>query len=84
MKLGQGLQKLGFLVEEGEANFVWITHPQISMKQLQTTLKDHLILVRRFELPGLENFIRMTVPPISSLSRLLDVIKQITLNLFEH
>lgn len=72
-KLIEGLDRFGFKIS-GKANFIWISHPRMNMKILQRQLQDASIFVRRFDEPELENFVRITVPPLSQINHLLRAI----------
>ncbi|MBI5273899.1 MAG: histidinol-phosphate aminotransferase family protein [Chlamydiales bacterium] len=76
-KLTEGLKQMGFLITEGKSNFIWVTHSQISMRVLQSELSKASILVRSFEPLQMENYIRITVPPLSVVDHLLSVIKSV-------
>ncbi len=70
-----GLREIGFFGVEGKANFIWVTHPDVSMRELQRELSENSILVRHFELPQFEKFIRITIPPLEIVDFVLSVIK---------
>jgi histidinol-phosphate aminotransferase len=59
--LTRGLEKLGFEVQPSEANFVMARMGKSSLEWLQRGLKRKGILVRFFDLPSLQNMIRITV-----------------------
>lgn len=73
--LHKGLLELGFSVNRGKANFVWVTHPSICMKTLRENLNKESILVRLFDEPPLTNYIRVTVPPLPAVDYLLNILK---------
>lgn len=75
--LKDGLETLGFKVSDSQANFVWITHPELSAQKLQEELLRHNILVRRFSTFSLENYLRITVPTNPQIIRLINHIRQI-------
>lgn len=74
-KLTNGLHQMGFSTSAGIANFVWATHPYLNMNALEKELRQASLVVRRFDEPLLENFIRITVPPLATVDLLLNVIK---------
>jgi histidinol-phosphate aminotransferase len=59
-----GLRALGFTVVPSRANFIFAAPPQapgISGKGLFAALREKGILVRRFERPGIENYLRISI-----------------------
>ena len=80
-RLSKELSQLGFVLSNAKTNFLWITHPKIPMKWLQNELNKDSILVRRFELPLLQNFLRITVPPQHIRDELIKKIKD-KINIF--
>lgn len=75
--LTKELRLLGFKVEAGKANFIWISHPRISAKKIELALREKNILVRHFNIPNLDNGLRVGIPPIKYGKILLDQISQI-------
>ena len=59
--LQQDLIKLGFQVRDSQGNFLLVTPPNNQAKNIYQYLKDHHILVRYFDLPGLDNKLRITI-----------------------
>lgn len=55
------LKKRGFHVLPSQANFVFVSHYQRSAKQLYEALKNHGIIVRFFNQPKIDNYLRITV-----------------------
>jgi histidinol-phosphate aminotransferase len=60
-KLTTDLQALGFEVLPSSANFVFARHPQHRGKDLAAWLRERAILVRHFQQPRIEDFLRITV-----------------------
>jgi len=60
-KLTADLQALGFEVLPSSANFVFARHPQHRGKNLTAWLRERAILVRNFQQPRVEDFLRITV-----------------------
>lgn len=59
--LTRGLEKLGFEVQPSEANFVMARLEKSNLQWLQQGLKRKGVLVRFFDLPELQNMIRVTI-----------------------
>ena len=55
------LRELGFTVHDSSANFVFAAHPDCSGRALQQGLRDRGILVRRFDRPRIENYLRISI-----------------------
>lgn len=55
------LQSLGFSVIESRSNFVFISHPEVHASLLYAKLKDAGVLVRYFNQPRIDNFLRVTI-----------------------
>lgn len=60
-RLTRELQRLGFEVLPSEANFVFARHFKVAGQVLQQGLRERDILVRRFEAPRIQDFLRITV-----------------------
>jgi histidinol-phosphate aminotransferase len=55
------LEMLGFQVWPSEGNFLLVRSPQQPALELQRSLKNHGVLVRHFNVPGVEDKLRITV-----------------------
>ncbi len=55
------LQELGFFVHESSANFIFITHPNKSGGELQQGLRDRGVLVRWFNKPRIDRYLRVSI-----------------------
>lgn len=55
------LQATGFLVIPSQANFIFISHPTIPAQQLYQQLRERGILVRYFNKPRIDNFLRVSI-----------------------
>jgi histidinol-phosphate aminotransferase len=60
-QLSQGLKRLGFFVHPSQANFVLARREGQNLKCLYEDLKTRKILVRYFDLPALQDALRITV-----------------------
>ena len=60
-RLGAALKRMGYLVYPSHANFVLARQPGHSLKSLYEELKRRKILVRYFDIPGLQDCLRITV-----------------------
>ncbi len=73
----QGLLDLGFDVLPSKANFVFARHPGHSADTLSAALREQGILVRHFNLPRINQFLRITVGTSDDGERLCSALAQI-------
>ena len=64
------LQNLGWQVLDSSTNFIFTTKPGVSGRQVYQTLKEAGILVRRFDTPGIEEYLRITVGTAQQMAQL--------------
>lgn len=55
------LRKLGFTVFDSQTNFIFATHGNKSMKEYFEYLKKHNVFIRYFNLPRIDNYVRITI-----------------------
>ena len=55
------LRELGFTVHDSNANFIFITHPEMSGRELQQGLRDRGVLVRWFNKPRIDQYLRVSI-----------------------
>lgn len=71
------LKKLGFLFEDSKSNFVFVTHPNVSAKQLFENLKKENVYVRYFAKPErISNYLRITIGTDKEMQKLLSLLKK--------
>jgi histidinol-phosphate aminotransferase len=70
------LKALGFLLSNSQANFVWATHPSVPSEVIQKHLEQAYIAVRRFPESVINSYLRITVPPLDEIARIIEVIKR--------
>ena len=71
------LKKLGFLFEDSKSNFVFVTHPKVSAKQLFENLKKENVYVRYFAKPErISNYLRITIGTDEDMQKLLSLLKK--------
>lgn len=71
------LQGLGFQVLPSQTNFVFARHPAREAADIQSALRRHAILVRHFQSPRIEQFLRITVGTPEECARLCNTLAQI-------
>jgi histidinol-phosphate aminotransferase len=75
--LARGLSELGFEVVPSVANFVFARHPGRSGAQLAAQLREHGVLVRHFQKPRIQDFLRITVGSEDQCSRLISLARSL-------
>ena len=74
-KLVGDLTALGFKVLPSKANFIFATHPQHQAAQLAQQLREQGIIVRYFNKPRIDQFLRITIGTDEQNQRLVDTLK---------
>lgn len=73
--LAESLKILGFEVVPSDANFIFAKHPKFSGDFLFKYLKENGVLVRHFNVPKIENFLRITIGTKDNCKALIHVLK---------
>jgi histidinol-phosphate aminotransferase len=68
----QRARDLGWTVLPSQANFVFASHPDLQGSEVYRLLKERGILVRHFELEGIERFVRISIGRPEDMDRLLE------------
>ncbi len=71
------LKKLGFVLTDSKANFIFAMHPEYSGTKLQAELKERGILIRHWLKPELAEYNRITVGTREQMQALIDTIGEI-------
>lgn len=71
------LEKLGFMLTDSKANFVFAKHPGIDGKQLYLKLKQNGILVRHFDKHRIFEYNRITIGTSGEMKALIATTKKI-------
>ena len=74
-KLVSDLTALGFKVLPSKANFIFTTHPQYEAAKLAQQLREQGIIVRYFNKPRIDQFLRITIGTDEQNQRLVDTLK---------
>lgn len=75
-KLVAGLEACGFSVLPSAANFVFAKPPKMAAVDVAQKLREHGVIVRFFNKPRIDQYLRITVGTDEENQRLLDVISQ--------
>jgi histidinol-phosphate aminotransferase len=73
--LAAELQNLNFQVLPSSANFLFVRHATYEAPHLQLLLREHNILVRHFQKPRIEQFLRITIGTELQCKALVDALK---------
>lgn len=76
-KLKVQLQQLDFKVLPSQANFVFTTHKNVSAEFLYNELKKENVLVRYFNKPGIDNYLRITIGTEMQMDQLVERLKKV-------
>jgi histidinol-phosphate aminotransferase len=76
-RLVGGLTGLGFEVLPSAANFVFARHPAHSGAELFGALRERGVLVRHFQKPRIQDFLRITVGTDEECSRLIALAREL-------
>ncbi len=71
------LRKMGFVVMDSQSNFLFVSHPSVKAKRIFSELREKGIYVRYFDIPRLENWLRITVGTDDEMEKLLSEIRGI-------
>ena len=67
----------GFYVLKSQTNFLFAKHPSISGDELYQNVKAQGLLIRHFNTPGIEEFVRITVGTAEQMSGLKKIFEEI-------
>lgn len=71
------LKALGFVFEDSMSNFLFVTHPEISMVQLFADLRKEGIIVRHFDKPErIREYLRITIGTDAQMNTLLSFLRE--------
>ena len=71
------LKDIGFLVIDSTANFIFISHNKIPAEQIFQKLRENNVLVRYFNKPRIDNFLRVTIGTDEEMDIFYDEISKI-------
>lgn len=70
------LKQLGFIVPDSYANFVFVKHPDISGEELFLALRKVGIIVRHWNQPRIEEYLRISIGTDEQMKRLISFLKK--------
>ncbi len=71
------IEKLGFSCPPSSANFLFITHKSISAKEIFEKAREAKIIVRYFNKPRIDNYLRVTIGTREEMEVFLEFLKSI-------
>lgn len=71
------LRQMGFRVVDSRANFVFISHPDKNAGEIFISLREKGILVRYFEKPRIDNFLRVSIGSDKEMDCFIDAVRSI-------
>ncbi|AFS79852.1 histidinol-phosphate aminotransferase HisC [Gottschalkia acidurici 9a] len=76
-RISNELKNIGFYVIESKANFVFISHSSVNAEELFIKLKEKGILVRYFNSPRIDNFLRVSIGTDEEMDAFVKGVKEI-------
>ena len=77
--LGRELTKLGFRVLPSQANFILARPPRFLAQEWQHKLRARKILVRWFNLPGVKDYLRITIGTAAEAETLVQAVRKVVM-----
>ena len=71
------LREMGFDVTDSKTNFVFARHPAVPGKFIYKKLRENGILIRRFDMPRIREYIRITIGHKWQMDALLECVKRV-------
>lgn len=76
-RVSTALKALGFSMPPSYANFIFISHERVPAREIFTKLRAEGIVVRYFDKPRIDNYLRVTIGTDEQMDRFLEVIAKI-------
>ena len=71
------LKELGFEFADSKTNFIFAKHPDKSGKEIFANLRSRGIIVRRFDLPRIDEYLRISIGTDEEMDTLIRALKEI-------
>ncbi|MCR4436515.1 MAG: histidinol-phosphate transaminase [Clostridiales bacterium] len=71
------MRELGFTVTDSKANFIFVSHPEYYAGTLYQQLRSRGILVRYFNRPRIDNFLRVSIGTDQEMNLFVKAVKEI-------
>ncbi len=79
-RISKELSAMGFKVLESRTNFIFIEHSKITGKDLFLKLREAGILVRHFQKPRIENYLRVTIGTDEEMDSFIKAVSEMVKN----
>lgn len=79
-RVSEKLREAGFEFADSTANFLFVTHPKITASVLFEKLRAQGILVRYFNLPRIDDYLRITIGRDEQMDVLIQKLKDLLMN----
>ncbi|CAM3143656.1 histidinol-phosphate transaminase [Filibacter tadaridae] len=76
-KTSDMLTTLGFNILPSQANFLFVTHATVPAEMIYGQLKEAGIIVRHFNKPPIDNYLRITIGTDEQMGKLVEKLKEI-------
>ncbi len=70
------LEKLGFVLCPSRTNFLFVRHPERAGRELFARLRQQGILVRRWDIPEIEDWLRISIGTQEEMQTLIEVLRE--------
>lgn len=74
-RVADAMTEMGFVFLNSQTNFLMASHPNHSMKDMFDYLKENNILIRYFNLPRIDVFVRITIGTDEEMDAFLSAVK---------
>lgn len=75
-KAEEQFRSLGFSFPKSGSNFLFVTHAKLPASQIYSALRDNNIYVRYFNLPRIDNYLRVSIGKPEEMDRLFAFLKE--------
>ncbi len=76
-RVKKDLKNLGFEFADSKTNFIFAKHPKKSGKEIFANLRSRGIIVRRFDLPRIDEYLRISIGTDEEMDTLIRALKEI-------
>ena len=76
-RTAERLRELGFILPDSSANFLFVTHPEHTAKEIFSFLRDKGIFVRFFNKPRIDDHLRITIGSEEDMDALISALTEL-------
>ena len=76
-KSAQEFRAMGFKVTDSETNFLFVSHPEISAKEIFEYTREKGVFIRYFNKPRIDNWLRITIGTEEQMETLITIVKEL-------